>query len=97
MDLAREKKDFDMPDVFEDRSSGLESPAYYSAEVAPSDTTDLSTDARALYIGTAGDVRVITSGGNTVTFRNVPVGVLPVRIRRVYAVGTTATDLVAVW
>ena len=86
-----------MPDIFEDRSSGLESPAYHATDVTPSDATDLATDARALYVGTGGDVRVITSGGSTVTFRNVPIGVLPVRIRRVYAVGTTATDLVAVW
>ena len=86
-----------MPDIFEDRSSGLESPAYQAADVTPSDVTDLTTDARALYVGTSGDVRVTTSGGDTVTFRNVPVGVLPVRIRRVYAVGTTATDMVAVW
>ena len=86
-----------MPDIFEDRSSGLESPAYYAAEVTPSDTTDLTTDARALYVGTGGNVRVLTSGGTTATFSNVPVGILPVRIQRVYAVGTTATDLVAVW
>lgn len=86
-----------MPDIFEDRSSGLESPAYHSAEIVPNDSTDLSTDARALYVGTGGDVRVTTSGGDTVTFRNVPAGILPVRIRRVFALGTTAADLVAVW
>lgn len=86
-----------MPDIFEDRSSGLESPGYRSVEITPSDSTDLSTHARALYVGTPGDIRVITSGGDTVTFRNVPAGILPIRIRRVYAVGTTATDLVAVW
>lgn len=86
-----------MPDIFEDRSSGLESPAYFSTEIVPNDSTDLTTDARALYIGTGGDIRVTTSGGNTVTFRNVPVGVLPVRIRRVFALGTTAADIVAVW
>jgi len=86
-----------MPDVFEDRSSGLESPAYFSAEIVPNDSTDLTTDARALYVGVGGDIRVTTSGGNTVTFRNVPVGILPVRIQRVFALGTTASDLVAVW
>ena len=86
-----------MPDLFEDRSSGLESPGYFSAEITPSDSTDLSVDARALYVGTGGDVRLLTSGGNTVTFRNVSAGILPIRVRRVYAVGTTATDLVAVW
>ncbi|MEM7059828.1 MAG: hypothetical protein AAF557_19755 [Pseudomonadota bacterium] len=86
-----------MPDIFEDRSSGLESPAYHSAEVTPSDSTDLTTHARALFVGTGGDIRVMTSGGDTVVFRNVPAGILPVRIRRVFAVGTTAADMVAVW
>ena len=86
-----------MPDLFEDRSSGLESPGYSASEITPSDTIDLSVHTRALYVGAPGDVRVITVGGDTVTFKNVPVGVLPMRVCRVYAFGTTATDIVAIW
>jgi hypothetical protein len=50
-----------------------------------------------LYIGTSGDVTVTTVGGNDVTFANVPVGVLPIRVKRVWATGTSATGIIAIW
>jgi len=72
-------------------------PAEHAASVTPSDTEDLTTPARGLYVGTPGDVKVITIHGETVTFPNVPVGILPVRATRVYDTDTTATDIVALW
>ena len=86
-----------MPDMFEDRSSGLESPGYNAASVTPSDSTDLPVTSRALYVGTGGDLRVTTAAGSIVTFANVPEGLLPMRVARVHAAGTTAADILAVW
>lgn len=86
-----------MPDIFEDRSSGLESPGYDAVSVTPSDSSNLPVTSRALYIGTSGDLRVIVGSGSTVTFVNVPEGILPMRVSRVLASGTTAADIVAVW
>ncbi|MEM9062503.1 MAG: hypothetical protein AAGD13_18735 [Pseudomonadota bacterium] len=86
-----------MPDIFEDRSSGLESPGYDAISVTPSDSNDLTFTSRALYVGVAGDLRVTTAGGSTVTFTNVAEGVLPMRVSRVLASGTTAADIVAIW
>ncbi len=86
-----------MPDIFEDRSSGLESPGYDAEAVTPSDSTDLTVTSRALYVGTSGDVRVTAASGAVVTFANVPEGILPMRVSRVHASGTTASDIVAVW
>lgn len=86
-----------MTDIFEDRSSGLESPAFNAAEITPDDLGDLSTTSRAIYIGTGGDLHVTTAGGSDVTFRNVAAGFLPVRVRRIHATATTASDIVAVW
>ena len=86
-----------MPDIFEDRSSGLESPAYNAAAVTPDDGTDLPFASRALYLGTGGDLRLTTAGGDTVTFRNAAPGILPIRAERVHATGTTAADIVAIW
>ena len=73
-------------------------PARRAAAVAPSDTADLTTYAKALYVGAAGNVRVLTVGaedGDAVTFANHPVGWLPVQVRRVLTTGTTATQIVA--
>lgn len=86
-----------MPETFMPRIDDLSRPADHAASVTPSDTVDLTYTARALYIGADGDVKLITIGGETVTFANVPVGILPVRAARVLATGTTATDIVAVW
>lgn len=72
-------------------------PAEHAASVTPSDTEDLPTPARGLYVGTSGDVKVVTIHGESVTFSNVPIGILPVRAKRVYDTGTTAASIVALW
>ena len=86
-----------MADIFDSRVSSLESPGLHAAEILPNDGVDLETTARALWIGTSGNLRVTTAGGETVIFRNVGPGVLPIRAARVHATGTTAGDIVAVW
>lgn len=51
-----------------------------------------------LYVGGAGDVVVTTLKGTTVTFKAVPVGtVLPVACAAVVKVGTTATNILALY
>jgi hypothetical protein len=79
------------------RQSNLSDPASHAFAVTPSDGSDLSTWALALYVAGSGDVRVTTWGGETVTFAGVPAGVLPVRVRRVHATGTTATGIIGLY
>ncbi|MET3578214.1 hypothetical protein ABID19_001231 [Mesorhizobium robiniae] len=86
-----------MSDPFEKYAPSPVGPATHAVEVTPSDDADLATIPRALWIGVGGDVRVTTIGGETVTFKSVQDGAFPVRVTRVYATGTTATDIVAVW
>ena len=71
-------------------------PGNDGAAVTPSDTAVFP--ASLIYVGGAGNVAVITQGGDTVTFVGVPAGtVLPVRVARVLATDTTATSIVALW
>ncbi len=68
-----------------------------AAAVTLSDTVDLPFVSRALYVGGAGDIVLwpVDSVG-TVTLKAVPVGtMLNIRVRRVSATLTTATNLVA--
>lgn len=67
---------------------------YTNAEaVTPDDDEEVSY--RALYIGTSGDVTVIPLfGTDPVLFKDVPIGILRVAVRRVRATGTDATDMV---
>lgn len=67
-----------------------------SAEVVvPSDTDDI--DDGFIYVGVGGDVKVIAAidpDSGPVTFKNWPTGqTLPIRIRRIYSTGTTATNM----
>lgn len=64
------------------------------AAVTPSDSLTFPS-ARALYIGVSGDVRVdFAEGGVNILLKAAPAGILPVQVTRVYATGTTATDIV---
>ncbi len=73
-------------------------PAENAAEISPSDSSDLTNTARALYVGTQGNVKVTTAGGDTVTFEGIAAGsIIPVRVQRVFSTGTTATNLVSIY
>jgi hypothetical protein len=87
-----------MADKFENHASSLEAPAAHAAAVTPDNGTDLATTARALYVGGAGNIVLVTAGGEEVTFNSVPAGfILPVRTARVKSTSTTATNIVALW
>ena len=65
-----------------------------AVEITPHDTNDLTDPVSALYIGGAGTVKVDTPDG-TVTFNGALAGhIIPVCCTRVYATGTSATNIV---
>lgn len=73
-------------------------PADNAAAVTPNDSTDLTNTARALYVGTGGDIKITTAGGDTVTLNDVQGGsILPIRTKRVFSTGTTASNMVAIY
>jgi len=68
-----------------------------AAAVTPSDSADLPQFS-VIYVGGAGSVKVTTAQGSAVTFSGVNAGtVIPVRVRRVWSTGTTATLITAVF
>jgi hypothetical protein len=74
----------------------LLSPASDGAAVTPNDTTDLPTASKRLWVGGAGNVKINTIRGTALTYTAVPAGTyLNVRASRVFATGTTATNIVA--
>jgi len=84
-----------MPDRFSNHAGGLESPASSGFPVTPADGTDLLEVTRAIYIGGSGNLAAVMMSGEDVTFNGIPGGtVLPVRVRRIKATGTTATAIV---
>ena len=80
------------------RSTAISSQARTAVAVTPSDTVDLTTYAKALYVGSAGDLAILpvnNTDGNPVTLANHPVGYCPIQVRRVYSTGTIASGIVA--
>lgn len=83
-------------DPFESVSDSLIAPAEFCFAIIPDDGIDIDRATKAIYIGSGGDIALQLLGTNApVTFRNVPAGtVIDVRVARVWAAGTTATDIV---
>lgn len=69
-----------------------------SAEaIVTSDSANLETPS-VVYVGTSGNVKVTTPQGSEATFVNVASGtVIPVQVLKVWATGTTATNLVRIF
>jgi hypothetical protein len=75
--------------------------------ITPSDTDEITNvignvDAHSgcsLFVGTGGDIALKNGEGDSVVFKNIPNGIfLPVKaVKKVFATGTTATDIVALW
>jgi len=70
------------------------------AIVTPSDATDIvgasANTPCALFVGTGGDVEVITLGGSTLIYKNIADGTfMPVQVTRVKATNTTASDILS--
>jgi len=85
-------------DKFSTYQTGLTSPAEDAFAITPHDTNNLANFTRAIWVGGTGDVKVDMVGSGTVTYASVPPGyMLAVRASRVYATGTTATALIAVY
>lgn len=67
--------------------------------ITPNDSTNLPrVPCRSIYVGAGGDVKVDMVGGGTVTFTSVLAGtILPIQAVRVYATGSTASAMLALY
>ena len=73
--------------------------AHQASAITTSDSTIYQQPTRALYIGGAGNITVdMADGGTAVLFSAVQGGtILPIQVTRIYAIGTTATSIVALY
>lgn len=87
-----------MADIYAHTTPGLTSPAIDGGMIVPDDGDDLTHVTRAIYVGTGGQIAAQLASGSMVTLAAVPSGMLlPLRVRKVMATGTSAGDLVALW
>lgn len=83
-----------MIDHFKNHITGPRDPIETAEVVTPDDAGDLKCVTRAVYVGAAGDMRVTMANGDVVTFV-FGQGWHPIRIKQVWATGTTASSIVA--
>lgn len=87
-----------MTQRFSGRSEDVAAPIRRGFSIAPSDGADLAAELRAIYVGSSGDLALILASGDAITLAGVPAGsLLPLRVVRVKASGTTAGLLVGLY
>lgn len=67
--------------------------------ITPNDTQDIAIYPRGLYCGTGGDIKVDLVGGSAgIVLKALAAGIVhPIRVKRVYATGTTAADILGLY
>lgn len=78
--------------------------AQRGAAVTPSNTENIpsisggTNNGAVLYVGQAGNLRVLTSGGDDITLVGVNTGAfIPIQVVRVFSTGTSAAQIIALW
>lgn len=73
--------------------------AHRASAITPSDVTVFAQPTRGLYIGGSGNITVeMADGGTSVLFVGLMSGIVyPFQVTRVYAAGTTATNIVGLF
>lgn len=69
-------------------------------DIVPNNSANLDIPISQFYVGSGGDVRLETEAGQTVTLHNLAEGVTYVwtfTIVKIFATGTTATNLVGIY
>ena len=85
-------------DPFTGFVAGFAAPCTDGCAVEPSDTEDLATVTRAIFVGGAGSLKLTLASGATVVLAAVAAGTtLPVRATRGWSGGTSATSILALW
>ncbi|SFR19308.1 spike base protein, RCAP_Rcc01079 family [Poseidonocella sedimentorum] len=86
-----------MTDKFSQFSEGLSSPPSRMLEVTPDDNADLPVASRCCNVTTSGTLRITTVHGDTATLFVAAGIAFPIRARRIWATGTDATGIVALY
>lgn len=84
--------------TFRSNARGLSAPVERAVAITPDNDATLTIMTRALYVGGAGNLRVLTAGGDDVTLSGIQAGsMIPIRVVKVFATSTTATAIVGLW
>lgn len=87
-----------MADNFANNTTGLDSPGLNHFAITPHDSTSEAVNFRAVWVGVAGNVVIVSESGTAVTYVGAAAGsIIPMRGKRVNSTSTTATNLVGMY
>lgn len=87
-----------IPPNHSQKSAADAAPAIGAAAVTLADADLAVIPTRALFVGTAGNLKVTMASGDVVTLTNVQAGaLLPLSVTRVWLTGTTAGSVTALY
>lgn len=70
----------------------------HAVAVTPSDSADLASVTKGVWVGGVGNLKVTMFGGEDVVITAVPAGTyLPIAVKRIWSTSTTASNIVALW
>lgn len=79
-------------------SNSGSTPSTHAVAVSPSDSADLASVTKGVWVGGVGDLKVTMFGGEAVVFTAVPAGTyLPIAVKRIWSTGTSASNIAALW
>ena len=70
--------------------------------VTPSDTVSINFPSgtqysKGIYVGVTGDVTALMASGETLTFKDLPIGIHRLSVQRINSTGTVATNILALY
>lgn len=77
------------------KNSVLVSPITGAVALTTSDSVDLTEISVNLYVGVGGTLKLTMMDGSVVSYAAIAAGRHPLRVKRVWATGTSATGIVA--
>jgi hypothetical protein len=78
-------------------NKNTEAPVTGGEAITPHASINITNVTRAIWVGVAGDVTAVMKDGQVLLFTGLSVGWHPLRVSRINAIGTTATNMTAVW
>jgi len=70
----------------------------HAVAVTPDNTNTFTNVSLSIYVGTTGNAEIVTQGGETTVFRNIPAGtIIPIQAVRVNISNTTASNMVMMY
>lgn len=88
---------FAADDAYRDRVNGINAPVRHAVSVTPSDTVDIASVPRALWVGDDGDIAVILADDTASVIIKNASGLVPLMVKRVLVTGTTASSILALY